>query len=308
MTTTDLVVCTRNRTETVLRQVAQIGTLDKASEVRLVIVDNSDFSTTKYAEFANNLKAFSKNFLELKLMTTNPGLVNARNLAMDNLMGEIVVFIDDDVRLPENFFPMVREIFLENTEVIGFAPLIDGLYSQLPPLHRNFLRIFNRLQGKLIPTTHSFWVDEDTSKQHNVNWLPGCCMIFKTSEVKEFRFSQELQMGAAGGYSLGEDVDFSSRVSRRGKLICTPKIKIFHDLSPINRTENLVLQKAIGEWRGYASSSLPHCSYPATFVFEFMYLVLSFFKGGHKFNLTKNRWNGFLSNTLTKVKHYEDGK
>ena len=101
---------------------------------------------------------------------------------------------------------------------------------------------------------------------------------------------------------VGEDVDFSSRISRKGQLLCAVDIKIFHDLSKINRSNDQVMQQAIGEWRGYAARRLHRSNYLATFIFELLYLVLSRFFGSSRHDRAKIRWRGFRSNRLLPLK------
>ena len=296
----DLVICTRNRTETVLNQIKLLRSLHSASAVRVLVVDNSDLTEKEFLVFSKRMMINLQYFRELVLVTSPPGLIFARNSAIKNLTGDIVIFIDDDVRLPLNFFPQMLEIFTESSEVIGVSPLIEGLFDHMSFFQQKFLKIFKGVQGRILPSAHSFWVDENSVKAQNVDWLPGCCMAYRTSKIKGIKFSEALLTGAAGGYSLGEDVDFSSRVSKIGRIICSPKIKIYHDLSPINRSTRSDLQRAIGEWRAYAASRISKVDYSLTISFEIMYLLSAFFLGPERLKAAISRWNGFISNPLSK--------
>jgi GT2 family glycosyltransferase len=63
-----------------------------------------------------------------------------------------------------------------------------------------------------------------------VDWLSGCSMSYRTSVFDELRFDAGLS-----GYSMGEDLDFSFRAGRVGKLVVTPEARLEHRASPVNR-------------------------------------------------------------------------
>ena len=299
---TELVICTRNRIPTLLQQIEHLSELSEMKNVRLLIVDNSDEDTQGYNELTHGVKRYSSKFSDLKIIKSTPGLVIARNKALEYSSSDVIVFIDDDVRLPTNFIPIIHARFKKYPEIVGLAPLIEGLYDSQSIFLKNFLRIFRIFQGKITLTSHAFWIYERTKKDRYVDWLPGCCMAYRSRAISGTTFSTDLLMGSTGGYSLGEDVDFSSRISRKGQLLCAVDIKIFHDLSKINRSNDQVMQQAIGEWRGYAARRLHRSNYLATFIFELLYLVLSRFFGSSRHDRAKIRWRGFRSNRLLPLK------
>jgi GT2 family glycosyltransferase len=304
----ELVICTRNRIPTLLQQIKHLSELSEMKDVQLLIVDNSDEDTQGYIELSNVVRNYSSKFSNIKMIKSSPGLVFARNKALENLSSEIIVFIDDDVRLPINFIPTIHASFKKYPEIVGLAPLIEGLYDSQSIFLKNFLRIFAVFQGKITPTSHTFWIYERTKKDRYVDWLPGCCMAYRSSAISETTFSTDLLLGSTGGYSLGEDVDFSSRISRKGRLLCVVDIKIFHDLSEINRSDDQVMQQAIGEWRGYAARKLHRSNYLATFIFELLYVALSRFFSPSRHSRAKIRWHGFRSNRLLPLKIKKNDK
>ncbi len=63
-----------------------------------------------------------------------------------------------------------------------------------------------------------------------VEWLNGCSMSFRITVFDEATFDDSLQ-----GYSMGEDYDFSFRVSRTHKLVVEPAATCIHHLTPTMR-------------------------------------------------------------------------
>ena len=298
MLTIDLFICTRDRQETLLDQIELLSNSSEVSEIRLVVVDNSDLGGQELTQLRRRLRHFASHFRTLELITSEPGLVHARNMCLRNIESDISIFIDDDVRLPHEFFKRIRETFTRDDEIIGCSPLINGLYSTRSKYLKNLISFFPILQGKITPTAHTFWVDDRVTRDYKVQWLPGCCMAYRSKAILNKRFSEVLLGGASGGYSLGEDVDFSARMGGVGKLICASEITIFHDLSPINRGNDERMQVAIGEWRRYAARNLARCNTLATFAFEIIYLGISRLRRKRVAELADLRWKGFLSNSI----------
>jgi GT2 family glycosyltransferase len=56
-----------------------------------------------------------------------------------------------------------------------------------------------------------------------VEFLSGCNMAYRREVVDTLRFDERLT-----GYALGEDLQFSYRVSRRWKLVLTPEARLDH--------------------------------------------------------------------------------
>jgi GT2 family glycosyltransferase len=219
-------------------------------------------------------------------------------MCLKNIKSDITIFIDDDVRLPHEFFKKIRETFTRDDEIVGCSPLINGLYSTRSKYLKNLISLIPILQGKITPTAHTFWVDDRVKRNYTVQWLPGCCMAYRSQAILNNQFSEVLLKGASGGYSLGEDVDFSARIGGVGKLICASDITIFHDLSPINRGNDEKMQVAIGEWRRYAARNLARSNTLATFIFEILYLGISRLRKKKVAELADLRWKGFLSNSI----------
>jgi GT2 family glycosyltransferase len=62
------------------------------------------------------------------------------------------------------------------------------------------------------------------------DWLPGCAMMWKTVVARETGFYEGFD-----GYAQGEDLDFSLRVRRRGRLVLAGAARVIHMLDPVGR-------------------------------------------------------------------------
>jgi GT2 family glycosyltransferase len=302
MNSIDLVICTRNRQETLVELLAGLSNCDDMKDVELYIIDNSDLQISTQMSLESKVLEFEKFFKNTFYFTCSPGLVNARNKALIETKSDLIIFIDDDVKVPKDFIQKIRSVFLD-VEISGAAPLIKGLYEGDSIKNFIFRNCFSNLFGRVLLTSHTFWVPVGIQFKRPVDWLPGCCMAYRKKHIEGLIFSEELQSGSSGGYSLGEDVDFSLSAGQRGELVCISDLIIEHDMSSENRVTDLTLNRAIGEWRSYASRKYQGTSYGATLLFEIIYFITACLTRPKHVKISFARWSGFRSNPMNIRRH-----
>jgi GT2 family glycosyltransferase len=64
---------------------------------------------------------------------------------------------------------------------------------------------------------------QDLGTPRDVEFMQGCLMTARTDVARDLRFDERLP-----GYGLGEDEDFSYRLSRRGRVRFLPDVAIVH--------------------------------------------------------------------------------
>lgn len=157
------------------------------------------------------------------------GAADGRNRLMDQAIGEIWVFLDDDVCLEEDFLEQIVKTYLDEPELSGVSGIITNYVKPPWPVRVwpwAFARgVFHderqpiywsaaRLRGKPpIP----------------VRKFTGACMSFRADRVRALRFDRKLT-----GRSLAEDADFCARLAPQ-KLAITPQARLVHKRSSINR-------------------------------------------------------------------------
>lgn len=297
MTSIDLVICTRNREKTLLELLSSLSSCDDMKEVELYVIDNSELKISDQLSVERKIMEYKIFFKNTFYFTCKPGLVNARNRALIETKADLIVFIDDDIKVPKDFIKKIRSAF-SDIEISGAAPLIKGLYEGDSVKNLIFRNCFPNLFGRVLITSHAFWVPSRIKFNGSVDWLPGCCMVYRKKHIEGLIFSEELQSGSSGGYSLGEDVDFSLRAGQRGKLVCISDLIIEHGMSSENRIQDLTLSRAIGEWRSYVSRKYQVTSYGATLLFEIIHFVTTCLTRPKYLKISFARWSGFRSNPM----------
>ena len=68
------------------------------------------------------------------------------------------------------------------------------------------------------------------------DWLPGCCMMWRTALAREVSFNDRFH-----GYSQGEDLDFSLRMRNHGRLVMSGRARLWHYHEPGGRPNHFQL-------------------------------------------------------------------
>jgi glycosyltransferase involved in cell wall biosynthesis len=235
-----------------------LKSLEKTSyeEFRIVIVDSTT-PESRYLEFepAAHFRDISR---ILRLKTTR-GLPSARNLALSQMKSEdLVVFLDDDVSVSPDFFTKLNTYLLRNQNVQAVGVRISGQY--ITDKRRAFNAFLDRPGknfGKVTRSGENIWVPDKDFGEIPVEWLPGCCMVFKTEVFRDLRFNEKLEDGPTSGYALGEDVDFTYACSRKFAMSATDSISITHHFEKSARDDAIVMSIASGMFKAHLKNSFP---------------------------------------------------
>ena len=249
-------ICTRNREDSLVRLLTSIQN-NNYKELSVLIVD-STFPEERFLAF--DPKAYISQGMNLQRVRTNKGLPSARNIAINYLENEdFVVYLDDDVTLPSNFFSKINEYFAEpnSTDALGVR-VVDQYKIAKGPIKKLLAKSRSRTYGKITRSGHNIWLPDRNFGNVPVDWLPGCCMIYKRLVFSELRFNEKLENGPTGGYALGEDVDFSYACSRSFKIEATDSISIIHHFEKSTRDNQKAMVVADALFKAHLKNSYAH--------------------------------------------------
>ena len=264
--THSVIICTLNRVDSLNVLLDSILATGSGKNIQIIVVDSSND-----LEYRKSLKAFILNcFNETSnVIFEKGGLPSSRNRAIEFLnkdMGEFVHFFDDDITIEPTYFKNVEDFFAANRHVDGGGPRIKGLYadslSYLTKWQSRFEKILetdhNSNFGRLTASGRNFWIpDKMHLEPQFVDWIPGCCMIFRRKIFDNLRFNVSLENGPGKNYALGEDVDFTWRVSLNHTLSSIPTVSIEHHLRPSKRDNKKIMMRAQALWLGYLVKLAP---------------------------------------------------
>jgi glycosyltransferase involved in cell wall biosynthesis len=132
-----ILICTRNRASHLrdtLRSVRQISIPDHLTP-ELIVVDNGSTDDTPEAVRATAIE----NLPLRRVVEPTPGVARARNTAIQNATGEILLWLDDDVRVPVDWlYCMTRPILESGVDAVA------GTVEFPSHLQRDWMRPFHR--------------------------------------------------------------------------------------------------------------------------------------------------------------------
>ncbi|HHT9122139.1 MAG TPA: glycosyltransferase family 2 protein [Candidatus Wunengus sp. YC63] len=167
----------------------------------------------------------------------------AWNKAVRLALGDVIIFLDDDVVLDKYYIYHILQPYYENPEnIAGVTGYMKKPNDEKTAQKRDsFLCFLNRLFCSLFLLPH----EEGNGRMQSsgfpaypdskvgivsVEVMPTCNMSIKKEVFREFTFDEWFY-----GYSYQEDDDFTYRVSKKYKFLYTPFAELVHKRSPAAR-------------------------------------------------------------------------
>jgi GT2 family glycosyltransferase len=141
-------------------------------------------------------------------------LTEKRNLALAECRSDVIAFFDDDA-CPE------RDVFAKLAAAYADPAVVGATGHVVEPDDRPFGRKESRLRcwlpgGGVDGTFTRFGYPRritDVARSCDIEFMQGCFMTARLDVARQVGFDEGF-----AGYGLGEDEDFSCRLSRRGRL------------------------------------------------------------------------------------------
>jgi GT2 family glycosyltransferase len=171
----------------------------------------------------------------VRLLRESPGVCRQRNRGARESAGDLLFFFDDDVVPEPDFIEILAEVFVRNPEYrAGMGTLAPAMRRWSPGalLCRLFLLQREHGDGRYYPSgmpRHPY----GTGEFREVEVLGAGLMAVRRAVFAEDKveFDERLPL-------MWEDVDFSRRLSRRGRLFFEPRARVEHSRSPAGRPDD----------------------------------------------------------------------
>lgn len=230
-----LVICTYNRPDDLNVALDSVLRQTRLPDEMIIIDDGKLTAPPRKEEFE------ARGIAYLYVRKEIPALDRSRNLAAQESSGDIVTYLDDDVKLDENYLERLIQPFEDDPdqEIIGVCgwitniPAIRGL-RRLPYLY-NLLWLNSGLrEGKILASTlcTGFNATPFPPKSPiNVDFLTGCPAIRREA------FSRVSFTLGLNEMARGEDRDFSIRLRQESgkRLVLVPNATFDHYETPVAR-------------------------------------------------------------------------
>lgn len=233
-----VVVATRNRANLAIKTIQKIDSAAKKHQVEVIVVDNN--SSDQTIKKISALKY--KNIVCRVIKETRLGASFCRNLGMKLAKYEIVVIIDDDVIIPQNFFEKLASKWQEYPEarVISYRILAESTG-----------KIITKKQKKLI-RSHSWcftqcdWDRDDFELPLGEIFL-AASFSYRKSPNRPIQLFDE-RLGVVWNNILigGEDVELTARLLLSNqKIIFTSNITVFHQINTLRLKRSYLMRRYI---------------------------------------------------------------
>lgn len=210
----EVIFASTGRAEVLAQTIAQLGSQTRPPDRVLVVgAEESD------------LPRVGSSNLNTVLFTAPRGSCSQRNAGLDQIADhcEIVIFFDDDFIPADDYLERVEEVFDSDPEIVGLTGnlMADGAHTGALSFEQG-LGILNRSERR------------PTMPDASTSWLYGCNMAVRYEAARHLRFDEALPL-----YGWQEDVDYSSNLSKYGKLLRTSRLTGVHLGTLRGRTSGL---------------------------------------------------------------------
>lgn len=216
-----LVICTRNRPDVLINNLSiNVQELNQQDEV--IIVDSSD------EQIFNKIRS-SAFFQNTYFYNVSPGLPKQRNFGISRATGDIIIFLDDDIRLYRQSLENLRRFFTENQNIDALTGALDEKNS--PSFFKIcfesfFSRIFSisafgksRLTRSGLPI-----IPLAQEKMHKATFLRGGFSAYRIKIFETLKYDEFFE-----NYAYLEDTDFSHCFKNKYSAVFFPGFSGYHD-------------------------------------------------------------------------------
>lgn len=232
-----VVICTYQRPESTVRVLDSLVTQSRIPDDVLVVDASTDRRTSDAVTAWQSRDPAPRALRYFQVEGSDRGLTRQRNFALDRTTTDLVVFFDDDVVLGPNCLRELERVLRGDPTVVGvgcFAGADVATPRALWRLRRRLQIVSSLEAGKYHRSGMSTPWEFDPRREPTVegDWLPGWGMMWKTSAARAARFHDGF-----AGYAQGEDLDFSLRLRRYGRLLMAREAEIRHLPDPAGRPD-----------------------------------------------------------------------
>lgn len=207
----------------------------------VIIVDDSDNNEIKNL-IAHRKNQFNANNILLRYIRNKRerSLTIARNIGIENAVGDIILFLDDDVILDEDYIKEILRVYKEYPNALGVQGYMPNTnFSKFRNSIKKILFYSHNENNKcrVLPSTYTTY-PYLLNRIITCQWLSGSNQSYKKSVLENFKYDENLKR-----YSYTEDADLSYRVHKGypASLYITPHAGLIHKVSQEKRLPDKIL-------------------------------------------------------------------
>lgn len=226
--TFSIVICTLNNVVGLEKCITSL-TQQTLKPIEVIIVHGEINKEIEESITRSIQPILQSNLITLNYIKTIRSLVVQRNIGIDNAVGDVIVFLDDDVVLEKDYFYYLFEVYQSKwSENIGGVQgtIIEGLRGNpLNPIEvvRKMILLGSMTgSGRLLASGNpSFCGNPKGIKK--VDIFNGCMMSFRRNILLKNKFDTNFKE-----FWMCDDIELSYRISRKYHLYQTPLARLHH--------------------------------------------------------------------------------
>jgi len=229
-----VIIPTKNRPEDLKKLLKSLRKQTVLPKEIIVVDDSDDDKTKDLVEYIRS--EFLNNKVRIKyLRGGEEGVAEKRNIGLSHTIGDICLFIDDDIIINKNYIKKILEVYETHPNALGVGGYIINEplpFSSLSNSIKRVLFVFHFTPDACRVRPIGISLPYPLTKIINCEWLNGGTASYKREIFKDFRWDEILK-----AYSISEDKDLSYRICKRfpNSLFMTPYAKAIHTKSPAAR-------------------------------------------------------------------------
>ena len=241
-----VIICTYRRSEALARLLEALEA-QNGTAFETIVVDGSG-SDTAVRQLVAEWNCDRVNGKRVLFISAPKGLARQRNIGLRECRGDIVCFLDDDVSFGPEFLQRVAAIMGadDSRDLVGLTGYNDRAnpgpsalemrlrlwLALVPGLRPGCADHLGRAAPLSLPGPVEGWIP--------VQWLPGYCQVYRRAAIEDLLFDESLPTYG------GEDLDFSLRAGRRGKMILCGTLMIAHHCDATQRVSRVERMRQCG--------------------------------------------------------------
>ena len=252
-----IIIPTYNRNNVLcdtINSVYEVTEIDKVTNFEIIIVDQSKEHDKNTIEFLDMISKKKKNFSLYNLTIAN--LPNARNYGISKAIGDIILFLDDDIILQPNYFRSLLDSYLNEDvkSVVGRILLKNETNDNVLLNNQSYIKkILKKTLMSIIDSRKNFIItsyglilsNTSSSKKAYVDSGMGCNMSFKKEVFNELGLFDTSYIGNA----IREETDIFIRLCKHDyKILYNPDMFLYHVMS---NTGGCRYEYDINYWKKY---------------------------------------------------------
>lgn len=226
--TFSIVICTLNNVVGLEKCITSIT--QQTLKPNEVIIVHGDKDGEMEESITNKIQPIlQSNLITLKYIITIRSLVLQRNIGIDNAVGDVIVFLDDDVILEKDYFFHLLEVYQSKwSEDLGGVQgtIIEAMsgnsWSPIEVIKKTILYANITGSGRLLASGNPSFCG-NPQKIKKIDIFNGCMMSFRRDLLLKNRFDTNFKE-----FWMCDDIELSYRISRKYHLYQTPLARLHH--------------------------------------------------------------------------------